>query len=475
MGASVCPCRVPGLVPTLEAGQRSDLTGHPEREKRHGSHHHEHHTDREIQRLEVVGDLPHVGVEEDERGDQQQQRKPAGHELHDRAQLVHRLHEPESHGRKQAVRRDDVRDPKHDQVEADDGDRLAPPMTVEPPRHERWDEHEHGEFRNGNRIGQPKGWSTAHDVHEHERSDDHAEPAHEYAELFPAFVPITERGKQFHEHHEQQERPRAGPDVFACGIVGHRVRQTAMHEPPVGGVADLAVAALHRGKYHTVDVKALAIRWAAAETVVPQRSPGFRVSRSTGPDTLTAAMIAPSPSRTAADTDATPASRSSMLSTQPAEVCSPLSTRPAEPRPNGNSTPSGTIHCRPCGDCNETTHRRWSPSTTKSCTLSPVASRNALRAGIDSAPSGNREVATLPSAARSSPRSKRPSGSRRNKPCVTNAAASRWAVARGNPVAACSSLRLFGPVAIDRNTRTLLSSTPTPVTMSIPQERYLRK
>ena len=59
---------------------------------------------------------------------------------------------------------------------------------------------------------------------------------------------------------------------------------------------------------------------AASTTASPYRSPGDRVVRSNGPDTLTAARICPDRSRTGADTDATPASRSSTLATQVAPL-----------------------------------------------------------------------------------------------------------------------------------------------------------
>ena len=62
------------------------------------------------------------------------------------------------------------------------------------------------------------------------------------------------------------------------------------------------------------------IRAAASTTWAPKRSPGRRVSRSTGPLTLTAATTVASPARTGALTDATPASRSSTLATQPART-----------------------------------------------------------------------------------------------------------------------------------------------------------
>lgn len=87
------------------------------------------------------------------------------------------------------------------------------------------------------------------------------------------------------------------------------------------------------------------MRSPARTTAVPNRSPGRRVSRSTGPLTLTAAMTVPDPSRTGALTEAAPGSRSSTLSIHPArESGRPASTRPAEPTSIGSRLPSGTIH-----------------------------------------------------------------------------------------------------------------------------------
>ena len=51
-------------------------------------------------------------------------------------------------------------------------------------------------------------------------------------------------------------------------------------------------------------------RSAAASTAGACMRPGWRVNRSSGPDTDTAAMILPEGERTGADTEATPASRS---------------------------------------------------------------------------------------------------------------------------------------------------------------------
>src|SRR4029077_8371322 len=56
---------------------------------------------------------------------------------------------------------------------------------------------------------------------------------------------------------------------------------------------------------------------AAAKRSAAHRAPGRRPIRSIGPDTDTAAITAPRPSRTGAETLATPASRSAALCAQP--------------------------------------------------------------------------------------------------------------------------------------------------------------
>ena len=56
---------------------------------------------------------------------------------------------------------------------------------------------------------------------------------------------------------------------------------------------------------------------AVRATIGPKRRPGWRLRRSIGPLTLTAATNRPAPSTTGALTDATPASRSATLSTHP--------------------------------------------------------------------------------------------------------------------------------------------------------------
>ena len=153
----------------------------------------------------------------------------------------------------------------------------------------------------------------------------------------------------------------------------------------------------------------------------------------------------------------------------------PEKTLPAEPNSSGNNTPSGTIHRRACGDWSDSTHRRCDPSRTNNWALSPVSSRSLSSAGSASPASGKRSDAIRPNAANSGPRSNRPSSSRRSSPCASSATARRWAVARGRSVAACRPCRDNGCSATARKTWVALSSTPTPVTMSIPQEVYLRK
>ena len=198
--------------------------------------------------------------------------------------------------------------------------------------------------------------------------------------------------------------------------------------------------------------------------VAAETSPGARLSRSTGRSRSIAATTTLAPSTTGALTEATPGSRSSTLSTQPPGV-TPRSTRPAEPTSSGSSAPSGTIQRSPCGDCSDTTQRRASPSRTNSCTLSPVASRSALSTGRGGV--GERErVGRRPPEARSSSKPEAEPPDRRRaaaRPCASSATARRCAVARGSPVALCSSAEVErARVRAAPRTSTALSSTPTP-------------
>ena len=72
------------------------------------------------------------------------------------------------------------------------------------------------------------------------------------------------------------------------------------------------------------------------------------------------------PSRTGADTEATPSSRSPTLCTQPPGA--PASTLPALPADSGRRAPTGTIVRSSRGDSIDSTQTRASPSRTKSCT-----------------------------------------------------------------------------------------------------------
>ena len=129
-----------------------------------------------------------------------------------------------------------------------------------------------------------------------------------------------------------------------------------------------------------------------------------------------------------------------MLSTQPEwPGVSPSSTRPAEPRSSGSSAPSGTIHRRPCGDC-ERDHAAAGVALAHEelhALAGSVAQRLEHRTGESA--SGKRPAAARPSVDEAGPSSNRPSSSRRSRPCSSSATARRWAVARGKPVAACSS------------------------------------
>ena len=150
---------------------------------------------------------------------------------------------------------------------------------------------------------------------------------------------------------------------------------------------------------------------------------------------------APARSPTRRPPRAPPRSRSTPGSRAPRRS----STRPAEPASSGSAAPTATIVRSPCGDASDSTQTRWSPSRTYSCALSPVSSRSCASAGSAELRERALSSAARPSVARPNPSANRPSPSRRTRSCTWSATASRWAVARGSPVAATSSPRFFGP------------------------------
>ncbi|AMC43229.1 Uncharacterised protein [Mycobacterium tuberculosis] len=111
-----------------------------------------------------------------------------------------------------------------------------------------------------------------------------------------------------------------------------------------------------------------------------------------------AAITTPRPSRTGADTLATPGSRSATLCAQPRRHTSASAralntafgntaawvaasvwasnTLAPEPAVIGNRAPTGTVSRRPAAGSNAATQTRDVPSRRYTCTLSPVASRS---------------------------------------------------------------------------------------------------
>ena len=191
------------------------------------------------------------------------------------------------------------------------------------------------------------------------------------------------------------------------------------------------------------------MRAAASTTWRPNRSPGCRDKRSTGPLMLTAATRSPCADRTGALTDATPARAPRRSPPIPVDRSRPTARDRLTRARAGAARPSGTIQRRAWGDGSDSTHRRCVPSRTNNCTLSPVSSRSRVSAGRANSTSGKRSSAIRPRAASSGPRSKRPSSSRRSSPCASRATASRWAVARGRPVADWRRAEGGGPVGDD--------------------------
>src|SRR5215213_1524703 len=79
------------------------------------------------------------------------------------------------------------------------------------------------------------------------------------------------------------------------------------------------------------------------------------------------------------------------------------------------------------------------------------------------------------SSARRGPRTKRPCMSRATRRWCSSATASRWAVGRARPVPATRPARVAGPDSRAVSTRAALSSTPTPLELSIWQYCRLRR
>ena len=163
---------------------------------------------------------------------------------------------------------------------------------------------------------------------------------------------------------------------------------------------------------------------APATTVAACRRPGWRESRSIGPEIDTAATTRPDGPRTGAETEATPGSRSPTLCAQPrrrtAERAVALNLAPCSPRwsRSGSSQarricaaepasmvrldPTGIESRRPTGRSAAATQMRWSPWRRNSWALSFVWSRSAPRTGPAAASSRSSPAADASSARRGS-------------------------------------------------------------------------
>ena len=194
---------------------------------------------------------------------------------------------------------------------------------------------------------------------------------------------------------------------------------------------------------------------AAATTASPCCRPGDRPRRSIGPDTLTAARIAPSRSthrrRDRGDARLRARRRSPA---SPTRLRSPDSARPAEPRSIGSAAPTGDDRAQPVGRLQRgdahagvaVAHVELHRLTGRVAQLGHRRTGRQRRAGT--APPPRR-----PSATRCSPRAKRPSSRRRSMPCASSATASRCAVARLSPVPSTSSASEHGPAGDQREDR----------------------
>src|SRR3954451_10910707 len=223
--------------------------------------------------------------------------------------------------------------------------------------------------------------------------------------------------------------------------------------------------------------------------------PGWRDSRSSGPDTETAAITLPLGERTGADTEATPCSRSPMDWAQPrrripdsavaenAAFCRPRWIRSgsshasriwaADPARMVSCEPTGIVSRRPLGRSAAATHTRCSPCRRHSCADSPVMSRSLARTGPAAARRRSSPAAAA-SSARRGPSTNRPCMSRATRRWCSSATASRWAVGRARPVPATRPARVAGPDSRAASTRAALSRTPTPLELSIYQYCRLR-
>lgn len=207
-----------------------------------------------------------------------------------------------------------------------------------------------------------------------------------------------------------------------------------------------------------------------------------------GPLIETAATTRPPAPRTGADTEATPASRSATLCAQPRRrtpdravavnfaPCNPRCNRSgssqasnicaAEPASIDSALPTGIESRRPIGRSAAATQIRWSPWRRNSCALSPVWSLRAVSTGPAAARSRSSPAAAASSPSRG-PRTNRPCKSRATRRWCSSATASRCAVGRASPVEVTNWARVQGPASNALSTVAALSSTPTPLELSM--------
>ena len=151
-------------------------------------------------------------------------------------------------------------------------------------------------------------------------------------------------------------------------------------------------------------------------------------------------------------------------------------TRPADPTSSGNSTPSGHD---PSQGVRRLQRQHAAPVVAfaheQLHALAGLVAQAARRTAAPAPPAGS---APPPSDRATPARGRDRSGPRRHAAAARAPRAPPPAGGRSpaaSPVACCSSFSERGASATARSTWTALSSTPTPVTMSIPQEVYLRK
>jgi hypothetical protein len=166
------PCGLSAVVPRVEV---ADL-GHVDRQPadhESGADDEEEHHDGDIGRsVQLAGDLPHLGIDEQESDEQQQERERSGQQPSDCRNLIHQPTERPSGHRDEAIAGDDVHRRQH-QDQAGRDHQPRPPLESEHEcRGQRSHRHEaeFDESHLGRSFQQPASPAQVH--HRHQRHQD---------------------------------------------------------------------------------------------------------------------------------------------------------------------------------------------------------------------------------------------------------------------------------------------------------------